>query len=66
MFEPSAILGSDCNSSLHGLAIHVEGSLLSPVLIQLDIDGLAVVGIFENDVDIYRRGEEVGRHDNDC
>lgn len=61
VFEAFAILGADGDGALDGLAVHVEGGLFAAVLVELDVDHGAVVGIFEDDVDVHGGGEEV-RH----
>lgn len=68
MLESPAIFGTNSYCAFHRLAIHIEGCLLAAVLVQLDIDGLAVVGLLEHDVDVDRSREEVRRHDGggDC
>jgi hypothetical protein len=62
MLQSLAILGSDGHDALDGLAVHVQRDTLAAVFVELDIDGLALIEIFKNNVDIDRGGEEEGRH----
>jgi len=62
VLQSLAILRSDRHSALDGLPVHVQGNPLTATLVELDIDGLAVVKVIENDVNIDRGGEEEGRH----
>lgn len=61
MFEAFAVLRADGDGALDGLAIHVEGRLLAPVLVQLDVDHGPVVSVLEDNVDVDGGREEV-RH----
>jgi len=65
VLQPLSIFGPNCNSSFYGLAIHIQGSLLSSVLVELHIHHLPVIRVFEDDVDIDRGREEV-RHRGNC
>jgi hypothetical protein len=60
VLQSLAILGSDCDLSLDRLAIEVQWHFLFAVLIELDIDGRAVVQVLEDNVDVDWCGEEVG------
>ena len=60
VLQSLAILGSDCDLPLDRLAIEVQWHFLLAVLIELDIDGRAVVQVLEDNVDVDRGGEEVG------
>jgi hypothetical protein len=62
VLQSLAILRSDRHGALHGLTVHEQGDPLAAVLVELDIDGLAVIKVVENDVDIDRGGEEEGGH----
>ena len=61
MLEALAIFGADGDLALDRLAIEVEGDLFLAVLVELDVDGGAVVEVLEDNVDVDRGGEEV-RH----
>lgn len=65
VFKSPAIFGTDSDCTLHRFAIHVEWCLLPPVLVQLDIDSLPVVGFLKHDVDVDWSREEVGGHGGD-
>jgi hypothetical protein len=60
VLEALAILGPDGDLALDRLAIEVERDLLFAVLIELDVDGGAVIEVLEDNVDVDRGGEEVG------
>lgn len=62
MLQALPILGSDCDRTLDGLAIEIEGRLFASALVKLDIDCLAIIGIVKYDVDVDRCREEEGRH----
>lgn len=66
MLESPSILGSNRDGPFDGFTIHVEWCLFPPVLVQLDIDGLAIVRILENDVDVDWSREKVRRHIGEC
>ena len=61
MLQPLAILGPHGYLSLDRLAVEVQRHLFLAVLVQLDLDGGAVIEVFEDDVDVDGGGEEV-RH----
>jgi hypothetical protein len=42
------------------LPVHVQGRLLAPVLVGLDVDHLSRIGVIKDNVDVYRGREEVG------
>ena len=58
MFQSLAILRSDGHSTLDGLAIHVQRDPLAAALVELDVNGLALIEVFEDHVDIDGGGEE--------
>lgn len=62
VLQPLAIFGSDSHGSSHTLAIEVEGRLFPPVLVELHVYRLPVVGVLENNVDVQRRAEREERH----
>jgi hypothetical protein len=62
VLQSLAILRSDRHGALDGLPVHVQGNALAAALVELDIDGLALIKVIEDDVDIDRGGEEEGRH----
>jgi hypothetical protein len=62
VLEALAIFGTDSDSSLHRLAIHVQRHLLAAVLVLLDIDHCPVIGILKHDVDVDRGREREERH----
>lgn len=62
MFQSLAILRSDSHSTLDGLAVHVQRDPLAAALVELDVDGLALIEIFEDHVNVDRCGEEEGSH----
>jgi hypothetical protein len=60
VLEALAILGPHGDLALDRLAIEVQRHLLLAVLVELDVDGGAVVEVLEDDVDVDGGGEEVG------
>lgn len=52
MLEAFAVLGPHGDGALDRLAIHVQGRLFTAVLVELDVDHGAVVGLVEDDVDV--------------
>lgn len=62
MFESLAILRSDGHGTLDGLAVHVQRDPLAAALVELDVDGLALIEVFEDHIDVDRCGEEEGSH----
>lgn len=62
MLQSLAIFRSDRHGTLDGLSVHEQGYPLAAVLVELDIDGLAIIQVIEDDIDIDRGGEEEGRH----
>lgn len=62
MLQSLAIFRPDRHGALDGLPVHVQGNPLTAALVELDIDGLAVIEIIEDNVDIDGGGEEEGRH----
>ena len=65
VFQPLAILRSDCDATFDRFTVHVKGCLVPSILFQLEINHLSVVGFIEDDIDIQWGGEEV-RHGRDC
>lgn len=61
VLQSLAILGPHRHGALDRLAVHIQRSLLAPVLVQLDIHHGSLVSIVEDYVDIDRRCKEV-RH----
>lgn len=61
MLQALAILGPYGDLALDRFAIEIQRHLLLAVLVELDINGGAVVEVLEHDVDVDRGGEEV-RH----
>lgn len=62
MLQSLAILWSNRYSALNRLAVHVQRDTLAAALVELDIDGLALIEVFEDDVDVDGGGEEQGSH----
>jgi hypothetical protein len=62
MFQALPVFWSDCDGPLYRLTVEVERCFFSPVFVELDVDCLAVIGIFQDDVDVHGGGEEEGRH----
>jgi hypothetical protein len=58
MLQPLAILWSDCHGTLYGLAVHVQRDPLAAALVELDVDGLALIEVFKDDIDVDRGREE--------
>ena len=65
MFKSPAVFGTYSDRTLYRFAVHIEWRLLPPVLVQLDIDSLSVVGFLKHDVDVDRSRKEVGGHSGD-
>jgi hypothetical protein len=66
VLEALAILGPHRDLALDRLAIEVQRDLLFAVLVELDVDGGAVVEVLEDDVDVDGGGEEVGHGERGC
>jgi hypothetical protein len=62
VLQSLAIFGSNRYSALDRLAVHVQGDALAAALVELDIDGLALIEVFKDDVDVDGGGEEQGSH----
>lgn len=62
VFEAFAVFGSDGHGALDGLAVEVERAFLAAGLVEFDVDGGAVVGAVEDDVDVERSGEGEDGH----
>jgi hypothetical protein len=60
VLQPLAILGPDRDLALDRLAVQIQRHLLFAALVELDVDGGAVVEVLEHYVDIDGGGEEVG------
>lgn len=62
MFYSLSILRSNGDGTLDRLSIHIKRDSFPAALVELDVDGLALIAIFEDDVDVDRGGEEEGGH----
>lgn len=62
MFYSLSILRSNGDGTLDGLSVHIKRNSFPATLVELDVDGLALIAIFEDDVDVDRGGEEEGGH----
>jgi hypothetical protein len=60
VLEALAILGSHRDLALDRLAVEVQGDLFLARLVELDVDGGAVIEVLEDNVDVDGGGEEVG------
>jgi len=60
VLQSLAILWAYCDLALDRLSVQVQRDLFFPVLVELDVHGLALVEFLEDDVDVDGRGEEVG------
>lgn len=61
VLEALAILGPYCDGALDRLAVHIQGRLLPPIFVELDVDHGALVGILEDDINVDGCREEI-RH----
>lgn len=55
------VFWSDRNRAFHRFTICIEWGFFYPVLVKLHINRRSVIGIFQDDIDVYGSGEEV-RH----
>ena len=60
MLQSFPILGSNGHGTLDRLSIHIQRDPLATALVEFDIDRLAFIAVFEDDVNVDGGGEEEG------